>query len=97
MAGRLNEPFDLDPEWLGGRRRNDLFLVVRHSNDLAFFLDLLSEERDVDPEAITWGLSRSARDDDLGRRPPRASRARNRVVWFALLFASPGPTLLVDQ
>src|SRR5258707_14214857 len=36
MAGRLKESFDLDPEWLRGGSRNDLFLVVRHSNGLAF-------------------------------------------------------------
>src|SRR5258707_12183893 len=36
MAGRLKESFDLDPEWLRGGSRNDLFLVVPHSNGLAF-------------------------------------------------------------
>src|SRR5258705_2691403 len=47
------------------------------------FLHLLSEER-LDPEAVTNRLSLFVTDNDLVRRRPHASRARNHVAWAAL-------------
>src|SRR5258705_10298360 len=47
------------------------------------FLHLLSEER-LDPEAVTNRLSLFVTDNDLVRRRPHASRARNLVAWAAL-------------
>ena len=39
---------------------------------------------DMDPETVTNRLSLSASDNNLVRRRPHASRARNHVAWIAL-------------